>query len=56
MYFMQAGPKNPNNALAGSVDFLHLFGLVSLGFVSPSARQTDAQMVRALRARLVAAP
>lgn len=30
--------------------------LVSLGFVSPSARQTDAQMVRALRARLVAAP
>ena len=30
MYFMQAGPKNPNNALAGSVDFLHLFGLVCM--------------------------
>ncbi|WP_421872425.1 copper homeostasis protein CutC [Pararhizobium sp.] len=30
--------------------------LVSLGFVSPSARQTDVQMVRALKARLVAAP
>lgn len=31
MYFMQAGMKNPNNALAGSVDFLHLFGLVCMG-------------------------
>jgi hypothetical protein len=30
IYFMQAGPKNPNNALAGSVDFLHLFGLVCM--------------------------
>ena len=31
MYFMQNGMKNPNNALAGSVDFLHLFGLVAMG-------------------------
>ena len=31
MYFMKAGMKNPNNALAGSVDFLHLFGLVCMG-------------------------
>ena len=31
MYFMQAGMKNPNNALAGSVDFMHLFGLVCMG-------------------------
>lgn len=31
MYFMQAGMKNPNAALAGSVDFLHLFGLVCMG-------------------------
>jgi copper homeostasis protein len=30
--------------------------LVSLGFVAPSARQTDAQAVRALKARLTAAP
>ncbi|MDH3666627.1 MAG: acyl-CoA dehydrogenase C-terminal domain-containing protein [Paracoccaceae bacterium] len=31
MFFMQAGMKNPNAALAGSVDFLHLFGLVCMG-------------------------
>ena len=31
MYFMQAGMKNPNAALAGSVDFMHLFGLVCMG-------------------------
>jgi len=31
MYFLQAGTKNPNAALAGSVDFLHLFGLVCMG-------------------------
>jgi alkylation response protein AidB-like acyl-CoA dehydrogenase len=31
MYFMRAGPKDPNAALAGSVDFLHLFGLVCMG-------------------------
>jgi copper homeostasis protein len=30
--------------------------LVSLGFVSANARQTDVQMVQALKARLVAAP
>jgi acyl-CoA dehydrogenase len=33
MYFMQNGMKNPNNALAGSTDFLHLFGHVCLGFM-----------------------
>ncbi|HUS55057.1 MAG TPA: acyl-CoA dehydrogenase C-terminal domain-containing protein [Thermohalobaculum sp.] len=31
VFFMQAGMKNPNAALAGSVDFLHLFGLVAMG-------------------------
>ncbi|MEM6488517.1 MAG: acyl-CoA dehydrogenase C-terminal domain-containing protein [Pseudomonadota bacterium] len=31
MYFMQAGAKNPNAALAGSVDFVHLFGHVGIG-------------------------
>jgi hypothetical protein len=31
MFFMQAGMKNPNAALAGSVDFLHLFGHVCMG-------------------------
>ena len=29
MYFMQNGMKNPNAALAGSTDFLHLFGHVA---------------------------
>ncbi len=31
MFFMQAGMKNPNAALAGAVDFLHLFGHVCMG-------------------------
>ena len=33
MYFVAEGMKNPNNALSGSYDFMHLFGHVSLGFM-----------------------
>ncbi|MDD7969760.1 acyl-CoA dehydrogenase C-terminal domain-containing protein [Roseinatronobacter alkalisoli] len=33
MYFMENGMKNPNDALAGSNDFMHLFGHVCLGLV-----------------------
>ena len=33
MYFMQNGMKTPNAALAGSTDFLHLFGHVCLGLM-----------------------
>jgi len=33
MYFMQNGMKDPNNALAGSYDFMHLFGHVCLGLM-----------------------
>ncbi|WP_299349882.1 acyl-CoA dehydrogenase C-terminal domain-containing protein [uncultured Shimia sp.] len=33
MYFMQNGMKNPNHALAGSNDFMHLFGHVCLGLM-----------------------
>ena len=33
MYFMQNGMKNPNNALAGSYDFMHLFGHTCLGLM-----------------------
>ncbi|GMG84080.1 acyl-CoA dehydrogenase C-terminal domain-containing protein [Paralimibaculum aggregatum] len=33
MFFMQAGMKNPNAALAGAVDFLHLFGHVCMALV-----------------------
>ncbi len=33
MYFMENGMKNPNTALAGSYDFMHLFGHVALGLM-----------------------
>jgi alkylation response protein AidB-like acyl-CoA dehydrogenase len=33
MYFMAEGMKNPNAALAGSYDFMHLFGHVCLGLM-----------------------
>ncbi len=45
MYFMQNGMKNPNNALSGSYDFMHLFGHVCLGLMW-------AQMARAASSAL----
>ncbi|REC58581.1 acyl-CoA dehydrogenase [Rhodosalinus sediminis] len=33
MFFMQQGMKNPQAALSGSYDFMHLFGHVCLGFM-----------------------
>ncbi|MCV6596895.1 MAG: acyl-CoA dehydrogenase C-terminal domain-containing protein [Mangrovicoccus sp.] len=33
MFFMQQGMKNPNHALAGSYDFMHMFGYVVLGLM-----------------------
>ncbi|MEL6806866.1 MAG: acyl-CoA dehydrogenase C-terminal domain-containing protein [Pseudomonadota bacterium] len=33
MYFMQNGMSNPNNALSGSYDFMHMFGHVCLGLM-----------------------
>ncbi|MBM9594641.1 acyl-CoA dehydrogenase C-terminal domain-containing protein [Roseitranquillus sediminis] len=33
MYFTQSGMKDPNNALAGSYDFMHVFGHVCLGLM-----------------------
>ena len=33
LYFMEKGIKNPNEALAGSYDFMHLFGYVCLGLM-----------------------
>jgi hypothetical protein len=33
MWFMQNGLKNPDDAGAGSTDFMHLSGLVALGFM-----------------------
>lgn len=46
MYFMQNGIKTPNNALAGSYDFMHMFGHVCLGWMW--ARMAKASM-RALK-------
>jgi alkylation response protein AidB-like acyl-CoA dehydrogenase len=45
MVFMQTGVKDPDAALAGSTDFLHLFGHVCLGLMW-------ARMARAARAAL----
>lgn len=42
MYFMQNGMKNPNNALSGSNDFMHMFGHVCLGLMW--ARMAKASM------------
>ena len=33
MWLMQNGMKNPNNAGAASMDYMHLFGLVALGYM-----------------------
>ncbi|MEO9684363.1 MAG: acyl-CoA dehydrogenase C-terminal domain-containing protein [Tateyamaria sp.] len=33
MYFMQQGMTNPNNALSGSYDFMHMFGHVCIGLM-----------------------
>ncbi|MDR9428464.1 MAG: acyl-CoA dehydrogenase C-terminal domain-containing protein [Salibaculum sp.] len=42
MYFMQQGTKNPNDALSGSYDFMHMMGHVCLGLMW--ARQARAAM------------
>ena len=47
MYFMQSGMKNPNDALSGSYDFMHLFGHVCLGLMW-------ARMAKAAQAQLAA--
>ncbi len=49
MYFMQNGMKNPNVALAGSYDFMHLFGHVCLGLMW-------AQMAKTAQATLATNP
>ena len=43
MYFMQQGMKNPNAALAGSSDFMHLFGHVCLGLMWAMMAKTSAR-------------
>lgn len=45
MWLMQNGMQNPDNAGAASTDYMHLFGLVSLGYMW-------AQMAKAAQAKL----
>jgi hypothetical protein len=45
MWFMQNAPKKPDNAGAGSTDYMHLFGLVALAYMW-------AQMARAAQEKL----
>jgi hypothetical protein len=33
MYFMGAAGKNPNDALAGATDFMHMMGHVCMGYL-----------------------
>jgi len=47
MWFMQNALKKPDNAGAGSHDYMHLFGLVALGYMW-------AQMAKAAREKLAA--
>ena len=47
MWLMQNGMKNPDNAGAASTDYLHLFGLTSLGYMW-------ARIVKAVLARQAA--
>jgi hypothetical protein len=47
MYFMQNGMKNPNNALSGSYDFMHLFGHLCLGLMwARMAKAAAAKLAR----------
>jgi acyl-CoA dehydrogenase len=47
MWLMQNGMKNPDNAGAASTDYMHLFGLVALGYMW-------ARMVKAAQEKLAA--
>jgi acyl-CoA dehydrogenase len=47
LWFMQNAPKKPDNAGAGSHDYMHLLGLVALGYMW-------AQMVKAAREKIAA--
>ncbi|NKX44584.1 acyl-CoA dehydrogenase C-terminal domain-containing protein [Roseicyclus persicicus] len=47
MYFMQEGMKNPNAALSGSYDFMHLFGHVCLGLMWVRMAETSLKALAA---------
>ncbi|MEE4117661.1 MAG: acyl-CoA dehydrogenase C-terminal domain-containing protein [Paracoccaceae bacterium] len=45
LFFLQNGAKNPAHALAGSYDFMHLFGHVCLGLMWARMARTAADML-----------
>ena len=47
MYFMAEGMKNPDNALSGSYDFMHLFGHVCLGLMWAQMAKAAAEALEA---------
>jgi acyl-CoA dehydrogenase len=47
MYFMQNGMTNPNNALSGSNDFMHMFGHVCLGLMWARMGKVSADVLAA---------
>jgi hypothetical protein len=56
MWFMQNALAKPDNAGAGSTDYMHLFGLVALGYmwcrIAAAARQKLAAGANGTEARL----
>jgi acyl-CoA dehydrogenase len=46
MYFKQNGIKAPNNALAGSYDFMHMFGHVCLGLMWARMAKASIQVLK----------
>jgi acyl-CoA dehydrogenase len=45
MWFMQNAMANPDNAGAGSTDFMHLFGLVALGYMWAQMAKTSQEKI-----------
>ena len=50
MFFMQNGLKNPLSAVSGATDFLHLVGLVSLGFIWSKKAQSARKKLKDISA------
>jgi bisphosphoglycerate-independent phosphoglycerate mutase (AlkP superfamily) len=46
MFFMENGLKNPLSAVSGATDFLHLVGLVSLGFIWSKKAQSAKEQLK----------
>ncbi len=50
LFFMQNGLKNPLSAVSGATDFLHLVGLVSLGFIWAKKAQSAKERLKDISA------